>query len=87
MSVSNTWFGPTGVISSNGHVTVVAVAGTNQEFTSALQFSSLQSSDSGTYTCFSVVSLVSSYIVSSDSISASIVVTASELVNSQEYNA
>ena len=66
------------MIASDGHITVVAVAGTSLEFDSALQFSSLQSSDSGTYTCFSTVSLVSSYIVSSDAVSASIVVTASK---------
>ena len=80
VGVANTWSGPAGVISSDGHVTVVSVAGTNLEFNSALRFSSLQSSDSGTYSCFSVVSLVSSYIVSSDSVSASVAVTACELM-------
>ena len=72
------------MISSDGHITVVSVAGTNLEFNSALKFSSLRSSDSGTYTCFSVVSLVSSYIVSSDSVSASITVTASKLAPRRE---
>ena len=79
VGVANTWSGPAGVISSDGHVTVVSVAGTNLQFNSALRFSSLRSSDSGTYTCFSVISLVSSYIVGSDSISASVVITASKL--------
>ena len=78
VGVANTWSGPSGVMSSGGHITIAAVTGTNLEFNSALQFSSLRSSDSGTYTCFSVVSLVSSYIVGSDSISASIVITASK---------
>ena len=66
------------MISSNGHITVVGVAGTDLEFNSAVCFSSLRSADSGTYTCFSTVSLVSFYIASGDTISASIVVTASK---------
>ena len=68
------------MISSDGHVTVVGVAGTDLEFNSAIRFSSLRSSDSGTYTCFSTVSLVSSYIASGDTVSASIIVTASEWI-------
>ena len=80
VGVANTWSGPSGVISSDGHITVVGVAGTDLEFNSAVRFSSLRSSDSGTYTCFSTVSLVSSYIASGDTVSASISVTASEWV-------
>ena len=79
VGVANTWSGPSGVISSDGRdITVVGVAGTDLEFNSAVRFSSLRSSDSGTYTCFSTVSLVSSYIASGDTVSASIIVTASE---------
>ena len=78
VGVVNTWSGPSGVMSSSGHITVVGVSGTNLEFNSTVRFSSLQSSDSGTYTCFSTVSLVSSYIASGDTVSASIVVTASK---------
>ncbi len=78
VGVANTWSGPSGVMSSDGHITVTGVAGTDLEFNSALRFSSLQSSDSGSYTCFSTVSLVSSYIASGDTVSASIVVTASK---------
>ena len=66
------------MISSDGHITVVDVAGTDLEFNSAIRFLSLRSSDSGSYTCFSTVSLVSSYIASGDAVSASIAVTASE---------
>ena len=76
VGVVNTWSGPSGVISSSGHITVVGVAGTNLEFNSSVQFSSLRSSDSGRYTCISTVSLFSSYIVSSTSVSASVVVSA-----------
>lgn len=78
VGVANTWSGPAGVVSPNGHITVVGVAGTSLEFNSSLRFSSLRSSDSGTYTCFSTVSLVSSYIASGESVSASVVVTASK---------
>ena len=78
VGVANTWSGPTGVMSSDGHVSVAAVAGKNLEFNSSLHFSSLRSSDSGTYSCFSTVSLVSSYIVSSETVSATIVITASK---------
>ena len=73
-------------MSSDGHISVVAVAGTNLEFNSGLYFSSLRSSDSGTYSCFSTVSLVSSYIVSSDSVSATIVITASTLLAKQDLS-
>ena len=78
VGVVNTWSGPSGVMSSRGHITVAAVAGTNLEFNSSVQFSSLRSSDSGRYTCISTVSLSSSYIVSSTSASASVVVSASK---------
>ena len=80
VGVANTWSGPSGVMSSDGHVSIVAVAGTKLEFNSGLYISSLRSSDSGTYSCFSTASLVSSYIVSSDSVSATVVITASKLI-------
>ena len=78
VGVANTWTGPSGVMSSSGHITVVGVAGTDLEFNSSVQLSSLRSSDSGSYTCISTVSLSSSYIVSSTSISASVVISASK---------
>ena len=78
VGVANTWSGPSGVMSSDGHIQVVAVSGNNLEFNSSLYFSSLRSLDSGSYSCFSTVSLVSSYIISSETTSASVVVTASK---------
>ena len=84
VGVANTWSGPSGVISSSGHITVVGVAGTDWQFNSSVQFSSLQSSDSGRYTCISTVSLSSSHIVSSSSVSASVVVSASERFSNKQ---
>ena len=78
VGVANTWSGPTGVMSSSGHITIIGVTGTYLEFNSTVNFASLRSSDSGTYTCFSTVSLVSSYIASDDTISASIDINASK---------
>ena len=66
------------MMSSSENITIIGVTGTYLEFNSTVNFASLQSSDSGTYTCFSTVSLVSSYIASGDTISASIDVNASK---------
>ena len=73
VSVDLTWSGPSGGnVQSDGRVSVLGVQGVLLEYNSTLRFSSLRSSDSGTYTCSSIVTSVpaSRFIVTSNSISA-----------------
>ena len=66
------WLGPsTSVISNDSRVSVVDVEGAMLEYNSILSFSSLQSSDSGSYTCTSIAAptQTSRYIINSDSVS------------------
>lgn len=71
ISVSMTWYGPSGNrVQSGGHISVLGDRGTFTEHDSTLQFSLLRSSDSGTYTCTSIASSSSRYVVASETISA-----------------
>ena len=73
ISVDLVWSGPSGrIIQSDGRVSVLDAQGMLLDYNSTLQISSLQSSDSGTYTCTSVASSepASRFVVASDSVSA-----------------
>ena len=71
ISVSMTWYGSSGNrVQSDGRVSVLGDRGMFTEHDSTLRFSSLRSSDSGTYTCSSVASSTSRYVVASDTTSA-----------------
>ena len=78
MRVNNTWSGPSGEISSDSKITVGSVTVEELKFQSSLHFSFLKSSDTGTYTCSSIVqtSVVSLYVESSDSTSSNTSVNA-----------
>ncbi len=56
VTVSTTWRGPSGVLTSGGRVSVSPPVLDNGRYQSLLKIASLQSSDSGTYTCAAVVS-------------------------------
>ena len=72
--VNNTWSGPSEEISSDSRITVdnVTMSLEDVAFKSSVHFSYLKCSDTGTYTCFSVVqpSVASLYVESSDSTSS-----------------
>ena len=72
MTFSNTWSGPSGGISSDSRITVGSVTVEELKFQSSLHFNSMKSSDTGTYTCSSIVrpTVVSLYVKSSDSTSS-----------------
>ena len=71
ISVDMTWSGSSGNrMQSNGRVSVLGDRGTFTEHDSTLRFSSLRSSDTGTYTCSSVASSTSRYVVASNTTSA-----------------
>ncbi len=72
VTVSTTWLGPSGVLTSGGRVSVSSPVLENGRYQSLLRITSLQSSDSGTYTCAAVVSPnpPSTYIIASLSSSA-----------------
>lgn len=71
INVSMTWSGPSGNrMRSDGHISVLGDRGTFTEHDSTLRFSSLHSSDTGNYTCSSVASSTSRYVVSSSTTSA-----------------
>ena len=80
VTLNNTWSGPSGEISSDSRITVdnVTMSLEDVAFKSSVHFSFLKSSDSGTYTCFSIVqpSVVSLYVDSSDSTSSNTSVNA-----------
>ncbi len=56
VTVSTTWRGPSGVLTSDGRVSVSPPVLENGLYQSLLRITSLQSSDSGTYTCAAAVS-------------------------------
>ena len=69
--VNMTWSGSSGNrMRSDGRISVLGDRGTFTEHDSTLQFSSLRSSDTGTYTCSSVASSTSRYVVASSTTSA-----------------
>ena len=55
IQVTHNWRGPSGVVTTGGNRTISRVTGSNLQYSSTLSFSSLHSSDSGTYTCTSTV--------------------------------
>ncbi len=67
VTVSTTWRGPSGVLTSGGRVTVSPPVLEYGRYESLLRITSLQSSDSGTYTCAAVVSPnpPSTYVIAS----------------------
>ncbi len=67
VTVSTTWRGPSGVITSDGRVSVSPPVLENGRYQSLLRITSLQSSDSGTYTCAAVVTPnpPSTYVIAS----------------------
>ena len=87
MRVNNTWSGPSGEISSDSKITVGSVTVEELKFQSSLHFSFLKSSDTGTYTCSSIVqtSVVSLYVESSDSTSSNTSVNAGNLTGPFNY--
>ncbi len=56
VTVHTTWRGPSGVLTSDGRVSVSPPMLENGRYQSLVRITSLQSSDSGTYTCAAVVS-------------------------------
>ena len=78
ISVDMTWSGSSGNrMRSDGRISVLGDRGTFTEHDSTLRFSSLRSSDTGTYTCTSMASSTSRYVVASNSTSAASSVNAS----------
>ena len=78
ISVDMTWSGSSGNrMRSDGRISVLGDRGTFTEHDSTLRFSSLRSSDTGTYTCTSIASSTSRYVVASNSTSAASSVNAS----------
>lgn len=70
IQVNITWSGPYGrAIQTNSRVSVLGTEGAMLEHDSTLRFSSLRSSDSGSYTCSSTATPFQSsrYIIASDS--------------------
>ncbi len=67
VTVSTTWRGPSGVLTSDGRVFVSPPVLENGRYQSLLSVTSLQPSDSGTYTCAAVVSPnpPSTYVIAS----------------------
>ncbi len=67
VTVRTTWRGPSGVLTSGGRVFVSPPVLENGRYRSLLRFLSVQSSDSGNYTCTAVVSPnpPSTYIIAS----------------------
>ncbi len=67
VTVSTTWRGPSGVLTSGGRVSVSPPVLENGRYQSLLRITSVQCSDSGTYTCAAVVSPnpPSTYIIAS----------------------
>ncbi len=53
--VTHRWVGPNGVLASGSSMSISEVTGSGQDYTSTVQFNSLRSSDSGSYSCFAVV--------------------------------
>lgn len=78
ITVDMTWSGSSGNrMQSDGRISVLGDRGTFTEHDSTLQFSSLRSSDTGTYTCTSVASSTSRYVVASNTTSAASSINAS----------
>ena len=78
ISVDMTWSGSSGNrMRSDGRISVLGDRGTFTEHDSTLRFSSLLSSDTGTYTCTSMASSTSRYVVASNSTSAASSINAS----------
>ena len=72
VQVNISWLGPLrGAISTDSRVSILGVEGAMLEYDSTLRFSSLRSTDSGTYTCSSIATpkRASRYILSSNSVS------------------
>ena len=76
--VSHSWNGPSGTLISNKERELSAVEGFPGGYRSNMTFNSLQSSDSGTYTCSSIISAAyqSNFITSSHNTSVSKTVNA-----------
>ena len=82
VSVSMTWLGPSGTaVRNDSRVHVLGTEGAMLEFDSSIRFSSLRSTDSGSYTCSSaaVPSQTSRYIINSDVKSTATSVNAGKL--------
>ena len=78
ISVNMTWSGSSGNrMLSDGRISVLGDRGTFTEPDSTLQFSSLRSSDTGTYTCTSVASSTSPCVVANNTTSAASSINAS----------
>ena len=78
ISVDMTWSGSSGNrMQSDGRISVLGDRGTFTEHDTTLRFSSLRSSDTGTYTCMSVASSTSPYVVASNTTSAASSINAS----------
>ena len=75
------WSGPNGVVRSYGRISASDVSGSLGEFQSSLVFTSLLSSESGVYTCSSMVQADPSsiYIASSTTTRTSSVVDAGKV--------
>ncbi len=67
VTVSTTWRGPSGVLTSDGRVSVSPPVLENGRYESLLRIALIQPSDSGTYTCAAVISPnpPSTYIITS----------------------
>ena len=70
---------------SDGRISVLGDRGTFTEHDSTLRFSSLLSSDTGTYTCTSMASSTSRYVVASNSTSAASSINASTCRHNAVY--
>jgi hypothetical protein len=78
ISVGMTWYGSSGNrTQSDGHISVLGDRGSFTEHDSTLRFSLLRSSDSDTYTCTSIASSTSRYVVASEPTSAESSINAS----------
>ncbi len=66
-SVSTTWHGPSGVLSSGSGIIVSSPVLEDGKYKSLARITSLQSSDTGTYTCTAIVSPdpPSTYVIAS----------------------